>query len=362
MEDIECKVSFVGDIFPGDMPHHIGIGVASHFENHNGVPWENSIRKIFDGADHIIGNLESPITKNLKSQQTKDFIGTEKFAKFLRSVGITHLSVANNHILEKGENGFFETIDLLKENDIEILGINDCGGEKITYISKNKIKIALANFNSIHDIFNPGLYCELTMKNISDTIERMEENCFKVILLHWGHEYISLPSYDQIELAKKIIDRGVDVVIGHHPHVIQPVMNYRNGVIFFSLGNFIFDMTYTNAVRIGKVARFIFRDDGTFNYSYQPFFIDKDFCPIMKKENEKYLNSYVNKINNEFNSLLTLPNDLYTKYYLKKLRKNRILHRLIMKIDLLFSLVKMNQHGRKAFIDYLKRKSIAKKK
>lgn len=76
--------------------------------------------------------------------------------------------------------------------------------------------------------------------------------------LHWGNEYIHYPSISQIKLAHKIIDAGIDIIIGHHPHVIQPVERYKNGVIFYSLGNFLFDMLWSKKVRHGMIAKIKF--------------------------------------------------------------------------------------------------------
>ena len=86
-------------------------------------------------------------------------------------------------------------------------------------------------------------YCHGNETKIKEDIYRIREKVdFIIISLHWGDEYIQKPSLDQIILAKMIIDQGADIILGHHPHVIQGIETYKNKLIAYSLGNFIFDM------------------------------------------------------------------------------------------------------------------------
>ncbi len=143
------------------------------------------------------------------------------------------LSVANNHILDYGLEGFKRTVSAIEDKGIPTVGnrvcwYNDdvcilaytlfCGGwngQDIVQFSKNKVK------KEIEEVRNKGARCI-------------------IVNMHWGIENYSLPDKEQIVLGHWLIDNGVDLVIGHHPHCIQPVEEYKNHYIFYSLGNCIF--------------------------------------------------------------------------------------------------------------------------
>ena len=80
-----------------------------------------------------------------------------------------------------------------------------------------------------------------------------------VVSIHWGVEYEEAPTERQITFAHLAIDSGASLVLGHHPHVIQPVEEYEDGYIFYSLGNFVFDQMWSEETRIGLIARIFFQ-------------------------------------------------------------------------------------------------------
>jgi poly-gamma-glutamate synthesis protein (capsule biosynthesis protein) len=80
-----------------------------------------------------------------------------------------------------------------------------------------------------------------------------------VAMMHWGVEYVSEPSDRQVTLGRALIDAGVDVVVGAHPHWVQPVEEYQGKLIFYSLGNFVFDQMWSEETRLGEVADVEFR-------------------------------------------------------------------------------------------------------
>jgi poly-gamma-glutamate capsule biosynthesis protein CapA/YwtB (metallophosphatase superfamily) len=79
----------------------------------------------------------------------------------------------------------------------------------------------------------------------------------KILSFHWGNEYIHHPSLGQRNLAYKCIEAGADIIVGHHPHVIQPYEKYKEGHIFYSLGNFCFDNLQSKQTRTGMIASYI---------------------------------------------------------------------------------------------------------
>ena len=135
------KLTFVGDLFPGNIIESVGIGIGSQFLGHKGNPWQDKIKNFFLDSDFVFANLESPLIKDDNTCNNSTFAGSTKFAKFLSKVGISAVSVANNHILEHGSAGFQSTLDSLKENNIFPIGFEVNGNSNIQKISLNKSKI-----------------------------------------------------------------------------------------------------------------------------------------------------------------------------------------------------------------------------
>ena len=141
------------------------------------------------------------------------------------------VSIANNHILEQGIKGMFSTKEALKKNCINYVGEFHDGTSNIETFEANGIRIGIAGFNDIHNIENGNIYAEYSEQNVKKALDIMSalELDYKIIIFHWGDEYIHIPSRIQIEAAHKFIDRGADIIVGHHPHVIQPVERYKKG-------------------------------------------------------------------------------------------------------------------------------------
>ena len=101
-----------------------------------------------------------------------------------------------------------------------------------------------------------------------------------VVSMHWGEEYQPEPDLLTVELAREMIDAGADIIFGHHPHVLQPVERYKDGLIFYSLGNFIFDQ-FGEAQNTSMIATVDVFEDGELDYSTTPVLIDEGF-PVLK--------------------------------------------------------------------------------
>jgi poly-gamma-glutamate synthesis protein (capsule biosynthesis protein) len=212
---------------------------------------------IADNSDIVFCNLECPLTKNIEFVKSNSFIGPSNAAKLLKNSKINIVSIANNHILDYGIEIYQETLQILKENNIKWIGEYENGLSNIVIFNQNGIKIAFAEFNEVdlHKINNPNLFAELNEKNVELTLKKMNGFGvnFKVVSFHWGDEYITVPSSHQIELGHFAIDRGANIVVGHHPHVVQPIECYKNGLIMYSLGNCIFDFLQSKQFREGII-------------------------------------------------------------------------------------------------------------
>jgi poly-gamma-glutamate synthesis protein (capsule biosynthesis protein) len=99
----------------------------------------------------------------------------------------------------------------------------------------------------------------LTEENLTQDIERAKEKAHVVIVsIHWGTEYEQSPTERQRMFAHLAVDSGASLILGHHPHVVQPVEQYKDGYIFYSLGNFVFDQMWSEETRNGLIARIFF--------------------------------------------------------------------------------------------------------
>lgn len=333
---MKVKITFLGDIFPANLHYTIGFGVASQFAKHNGAPWIKTIRDYLYDSNIVFGNLESPLIGKFKKPEETSFAGDISFANFLKKIGINILSVANNHILEQGKEGFFSTIKALENQCIKYIGKYENGTSNIEIFKINNMSIGFAAFNAIHDISNPNLYANYSEYSVIKALELMSSlNLdFKIISIHWGNEFINIPKISQIQSARKFIDEGADIIVGHHSHVVQPIERYKDGLIIYCLGNFIFDMVWSENVRTGMFVKVELEKNKKISYCINPIYINDNYLPCRReKDNDfmKLLKRYENKINKS-NSILQKK---YDNYYKRTLLFNNIYQRMMMKIFLL---------------------------
>lgn len=202
-------------------------------------PFEK-IEDLFDGHDVVLANLEGPIQDGPKTPNNSlTFRFPEYTAPLLAKHGITHVSLANNHTLNQGQAGLDNTRSLLEKAGIIAFGDPVTEGEQDRFTTKEQmtwigVNAALRSIDREQVKFSiQGATCCLVTSRLV------------VVSVHWGNEYQHTPSAIQRELAHEWIDAGADMVIGHHPHVIQTVELYNDHLIFYSLGNFIFDQYFS---------------------------------------------------------------------------------------------------------------------
>ena len=220
------------------------------------------IKDILIKADAVVANLEGPITAN-KSVSLGSKIDTPANFQFTFDPVITdalllnnigYVNIGNNHILNFGWEGLDETRAYLSKAGIKYFGnpkIDNATTSSIAHIKLPGRIISLINYNqfpSTSAVSPPlgGLTAEISSES--------SKGNFVVIYAHWGEEYVpATPS--QIVAAHAFIDAGADIVIGSHPHVVQERELYKGKYIFYSLGNFIFDQWFDDAVTHGLGVR-----------------------------------------------------------------------------------------------------------
>ncbi len=228
--------------------------------------------------DLLLANLEGPITnKAIRTNTGMNFGFFPDVAPILKNHHFDLLSQANNHTLDKGDDGYNESINFIKEQGITPFGhqrdITDITAAK-TIIRGQKLA-----FIGLEEVNSP-----LPDQAALDKIKSLVAEDYKVIVYpHWGIEYQNRPNQRQRDLAHAWIDAGAYAVIGHHPHVIQSYETYNGRPIFYSLGNAIFDQYWSVPTQEGLSIAMIIEDDQTIIY-FLPIKLDQSQPRLMNEE------------------------------------------------------------------------------
>lgn len=212
------------------------------------------LENILLGNDLVIANLEGPITDK-KSVSIGTLPGEKGHMVFtfdpslaltLKKNRINSVNIGNNHILNFGKTGLQQTADNLEKAGIGYFG--DAGDENKYLIKEiGTTKIGFVNYNQFSS--NP---LGKTLENIRKIKDQTD---ILIVYTHWGTEYKKEPEDSIKKLARKFIDEGADLVIGTHPHVVQPMEEYKGKRIYYSLGNFIFDQYFSPETKKGLAVR-----------------------------------------------------------------------------------------------------------
>ncbi len=213
---------------------------------------DDNLKKIIQSSDFAICNFEAPIfhekMKAIKKAGPHVYQSNDSI-RYIKDVGFNFVSVANNHIYDFGQKGIEETILELQRNNIDFIGggVTFEQAYKPEIIEKNEIKIGLLagcenEFGCLYEEQKRGGYAWLLHYKIEDNIRELKDRCdFLILIAHAGVEDIEMPIKEWRDRYQRLCDVGVDVIVGHHPHVAQGYEKYNNSLIFYSLGNFYFD-------------------------------------------------------------------------------------------------------------------------
>ena len=255
------------------------------------------IGNFLEEPDLTVVNLEGPVTdfKSVANGTTNrmTFTFSTNFLDPLKKY-FDVVSLANNHTHNFGEAGIEQTKNNLTEKEIKFFGGPYNKPENLsTIIESNNIKIGFVGY---HQLIGSGF------EEVVEEIKNIEDKTdFTIAMPHWGHEYqTTKPSYMQKEEAHAMIDAGADVVLGGHPHVIQPIEEYNNKIIFYSLGNFVFDQYFSTDTMQGLTVKTILtKKDNitTVKYTLHPIEITRQSQAVLASEEVqaetlKHLNKY----------------------------------------------------------------------
>lgn len=305
----ETKLFFVGDMM---LDRAVRTSVIKNFNNdYNSLFLNLSELK---EADILFTNLEgdvSDIGNNVGSKYS--FRMDPLVLPAIKEAGFDIVSFANNHVGDWNVPAFKDTLSRL--SNIGILktgaGFTKYEAETPTIIEKNDIKFGFLGFSDVGPNWiaatneSPGILLASNPRLPEIIKKAKSKSDVLIVSFHWGEEYKKIHNKRQELLAHKAIDSGADMVIGHHPHVIQDIETYRDRPIVYSLGNFIFDQYFSKdtmqgmlfgATFLGKDIKETSRRIITLNKKFQPegiFNNEKEamkskFCPKPEKEYEDY--------------------------------------------------------------------------
>ncbi|KUO59512.1 MAG: capsule biosynthesis protein CapA [Gracilibacter sp. BRH_c7a] len=295
---VDITIASVGDILI-----HNTVYMAASNPQTNSYDFSSQFKYVkpyLEDADITIANLETTLAGQDRGYSGyPEFNTPDSIMDALKDAGVDIVTAANNHRMDKGISGFYRTIEVSREKGLDIIGVKAKEEEK-TYVLKDikGVKVAFLNFGysgSLADgsLSINGLILPKDMANLMDgfdpedldsTVEMMGNKIKEarsagaqviVVCLHWGNEYHRSPNPFQQELAEKLVELGVDMIFGGHPHVLQPAVylpsSYGGGgavPVFYSQGNFISDQRketvddiYTEQGIIAKVTIRVYCDD-----------------------------------------------------------------------------------------------------
>ena len=245
---LSATVSAVGDNLIHDTLYNQALRRTGG-EYYNFLPVYDNVVELIKAADIAVVNQETPMSKSSPPSNYPMFNCPTDMAEQLSQLGFDVVSIANNHMLDKGAAGLAETIELLRS----VEGLTVTGAyldadewDDIAVVEKNGIKFAFLSYTqSTNGIPLPkgkeGMVIFTSNEEaVKHQIELAKQQADVVVVSsHWGVEYTHTPGKEQKELAAKLAEWGADIVIGHHPHVIQPYEWVNGTLVIYSLGNFV---------------------------------------------------------------------------------------------------------------------------
>jgi len=278
-------------LLAGDMM--LGRGIEKLMkENSIYYPFQKIVQ-LLRGVDVVFANLEGPLVENVQENSVDEskFTFRPKVLEAVRWSQLNLLSLANNHIMDSGKESLEETIDWLRKYQI-----NFVGSPLAAFANSTNIKNSyFSSEQTVFLAFNRVLpYIDYQIEIIKKIKKTRQSNLEKIIIvsIHWGNEYESISSAAQRDLAQQIIAAGADIIVGHHPHVVQEIELIQGRPVFYSLGNFIFDRQVLPETREGLIVGLTIRDD---KLSFRLFPIkNKAGQPLLMSQSETDI--FLNKL------------------------------------------------------------------
>lgn len=243
------------------------------------------IREYLRSGDIVFGNLETSLTEGREINDFEMIFRSDpSTATALHDAGFSVASLANNHTPNFGAKGLGDTLHYLDAASIAHVGagMNAEEARRPAYISVKGVLFAFLAYND-SDVVPPSYEADerhagtafMRSEVMAEAVREAKQRADVVVVsMHAGNEYEATPNESQVRFAHTAIDAGADVVIGHHPHVVQTMERYKNKYIFYSLGNFVFDQYDPPETKEGLAIKLLFKKGGAASVEYQPVIIE----------------------------------------------------------------------------------------
>jgi hypothetical protein len=226
------------------------------------------VRELVSGADIAIANFENPAPDAFRWHgKGTVFSANPKHIKGLVDAGLDWVSLANNHIGDAGRKGMLQTMKNLDHYGLAHggLGKNATAAHKATLLKAGDVTVGILGYDQIAKSYNADAdiagSARMTTKALKSDIKAARKAGADVVVVfpHWGVEYRAAPSAAQRRLGQAAIDAGADLVIGNHPHWAEGMEVYKGKPIWYALGNFVFDQTWSEYTMEGLTLELTFR-------------------------------------------------------------------------------------------------------
>ena len=231
-EPVSITISAAGDCTLGtDEYFDPSTSLNAYYDSNGPAYFFQNVKSIFEADDLTIVNMEGTLTEETTRQdKTYAFKGPAEYTQILTDGDVEAANLANNHSHDYGDKSYTDTIAAL-----DAAGITNFGYDRTAVMDVNGVKVGLVGTYELAE----GMGCEDEM--ISN-IKAVEDQGAQIVIVsfHWGIERENYPTENQVNLAHSAIDNGADLVLGHHPHVLEGIEVYNGKNIVYSLGNFCF--------------------------------------------------------------------------------------------------------------------------
>ncbi len=281
-DDHTIELMAVGDMCFSDHPLCAGFGVGAHIARKGFDFPFGGVADVLARADVVIGNLETSLAKGGPGPAA--FRSDPRVAAALARNHFDLVTVANNHSLQQGEAAFSETVKHLRNSGVGPVGLHARGDFSCRpeFVEAQSQTLAFLGYSFTDENFHPAAegYARGEPERVFADVARLATEVDHVVVAcHWGVELAEDPPPGVVALGRGIIDAGARVVLGHHPHVWQGVEDYRHGVIFYSLGDFIFDLAWCRKCRETGLARIRLARGRPPTWEVVPAVIDRQHRP-----------------------------------------------------------------------------------
>ncbi|MEI8339145.1 MAG: CapA family protein [bacterium] len=282
-------LGFVGDMM---LDRSVKISIMKNGGGDYHFPFAK-IQSTLDQFDWLFGNLEGPVSdkKNICGS-IYSFQMATTVPSVLADVGFDAVSVANNHMMDYCQSAFVDTLKRLASSSLEYVGGGNNYDEAYTVKSfeVKKLKVAVMAFSDFGKTWTeknkdePGV-AKIDQNKICQMVQDVRpDNDLVVVSLHMGDEYKTESNTYQKTVAEKAIDCGADIIVGHHPHVSEPLVQYKDGWITYSLGNFVFDQPFSEETMKGNILNVVVEGKKLKTVEYWPYKLNSFYQPELVKE------------------------------------------------------------------------------